>query len=119
MQQSSGDMSSVTLEEQLETHWRVVYTNKKKHRVHYLSPEYKIPFLCKMVAYEFELHRQECNVNEGKSLSIFLKIKENAGRKVSDFIYGGRSAAELIVEWGGGEIGDSLGEELCEYRERW
>jgi hypothetical protein len=114
MQQSSGDMS---LEEQLKIHGWVVYFNKKKKEVHYISPEYNISFLCEMVAYEFELQRRQCNGNEGKALSIFLKIKENAGRNVSDIIYGGKKHAEFLVEWGGGEIGDSLGEDSIEEKQ--
>ena len=91
-----------------------------------MSPEYGISFLCEITAYEFELQRRQCNGNEGKALSIFLNKKKNGRRDLSDIIYGGRKRAKLLVELhdeeferGGGEIGDSLGEELCEYRERW
>jgi hypothetical protein len=121
MQQSSGDMS---LEEQLKTHgWRV-YFHEKKKEVRYISPEYGISFLCEITAYEFELQRQQCNGNEGKALSIFLNKKKNGRRDLSDIIYGGRKRAKLLVELhdeeferGGGEIGDSLGEDSIEEKQ--
>jgi hypothetical protein len=104
-------MSNVTLQGRLESHGWVLKTRRGMNRPHYLSPDCKIQFLWRRVAYEFELLRQECNGNESKALSIFLKAKQKARRKVSDFIYGGRPAAEVLVEEGGGEIGASFGED--------
>jgi hypothetical protein len=94
MQQSSGDMS---LEEQLKTHgWRV-YFHKKKWEVHYMSPEYGISFLCEITAYEFELQRRQCNGNEGKALSIFLKKKKNGRRDLSDIFTGERNMLYFLL----------------------
>ena len=82
-----------------------------------MSPEYGISFLCEITAYEFELQRRQCNGNEGKALSIFLKKKKNGRRDLSDIIYGGKKHAIFLVEWGGGEIGDSLGEDSIEEKQ--